>query len=210
MAARHKRTARTHAIADYALRRRMAFEAKDTYGIIRYFKDMKLFSRGGRKQALHLLYHKKGFFDHSGAFDYHYTVSTGKSSKTFKQTVYFMIDSEFVLPDFKVFPQRWYHGIGKLFGLQDIDFTVYPEFSKRYLLQGAQPEFIWTLFQDDALIRHFEVNNGWSVEAVGKYFVMYHANRLHPVPDLPELFRTGNRLYKLLQKRNAELESKLK
>lgn len=210
MARLQKNTARTHAMQAYARAHGMAFEPRDTFGVHRYFGDMKLFKDGIDKHARHMVHHESGLFDHGGIFDYYYTISTGKSSYTYKQTVYFRVQNDLVLPAFQLFPERWYHRVGKWFGMQDIEVLAYPEFSKTYLLQGPQQEFIWKFFQDPDLIAHFTTYKGWSVEAVGRYFVMYYPNMLHPVDQLKSFFYIGDSLYKLLVERNQELEAFLK
>jgi hypothetical protein len=201
-----KNTRRNTALEEFARRKGFAYEEQDSFGIRAYFKDMKLFRIGGSKKALNMMQRSEAEFNHSGMFDYHYTVSTGKSSRTFKQTVYFRIQNDLMLPAFKLFPEQWYHQIGKWFGMQDINFVEYPEFSKNYLLQGPQPEFIWKLFQDEDLVRHFDAYPGWSVEAVGKYFVMYKHHKLQPVTQMGTLLKTGDTLYRIFTERNAQLE----
>ncbi len=204
-----KDTQRSREMEEFARQNGLVYEAKDSFGTRAYFKDMKLFRIGGAHKSLNMMQRKEGEFNYSGIFDYHYTVSTGKSSHTFKQTVYFRIHNAFMLPAFQVFPEKWYHEIGKWFGMQDINFVEYPEFSKLYLLKGPQPEFISMLFEDDNLIRHFNTHPGWSVEAVGKYFVMYRSAKLQPVAQMTELIKTGDGLYQLLTERNTLLENGL-
>ena len=201
--------ARRQALEEFAKRKGFAFEAKDSYGIRAFFKDMKLFKHGAPK-SINVIQRKEESFDYSGVFDYHYTVSTGKSTVTFKQTVYFRIHNELMLPDFRLFPEKWYHEVNKWFGMQDINFVSYPEFSKNFVLQGKQPEFIWKLFQYQKLVDHFNIHRSWSVEAVGKYFVMYHPSVLQPVQEMQNLLKTGDTLYDLLVERNRELEEGLK
>ena len=210
MAILGKNKERTRAMEEFARNSGMAFEAKDSYGVRAYFKDMKLFKIGGAPKSLNMIQRKEEMFDYSGVFDYHYTVSSGKSSYTYKQTVYFRIHNELMLPAFYLFPEKWYHRIGKWFGMQDINFVVYPEFSKNYLLQGPQPDFIWKLFQEEKLIDHFNKHPGWSVEAVGRFFVMYRPNVLPPVQELKKFMKTGDTLYLLLVERNKLMEQSLK
>jgi hypothetical protein len=207
---RIRRTSRTRALEQYADQSGMRFELKDSFGLVAYFRDMKLFKQGGDRHGRHLMQREAGLFEHWGAMDYYYTVSTGKTSHTLKQSVYFRVSNTFMLPAFHMFPEKWYHRVGKWFGMQDIDFIAYPEFSKYYLLQGAQPQFIERFFEDDRLIRHFTEYRGWSVEAVGKYFVMYHPDMLVPPAEMESFFYIGDRLHQLLADRNASMEDHLR
>jgi hypothetical protein len=200
---------RRQALEAFAKQKGYAFEAKDSYGIRAFFKDMKLFKHGAPK-SLNVIQRREEAFDYSGVFDYHYTVSTGKSSHTYKQTVYFRIHNDLMLPDFRLFPEKWFHQVQKWFGMQDINFVSYPEFSQNFVLQGQQPDFIWKLFQYQKLVEFFNVNRSWSVEAVGKFFVMYQPTILQPAKEMQKFLKTGDALYDLLVQRNKELEEVLK
>ncbi len=200
---------RRQACEEFAKNKGFDFEAKDSYGIRAFFKDMKLFKHGAPK-SVNVIQRKELDFDYSGVFDYHYTVSTGKSTVTFKQTVYFRIHNDLMLPDFRLFPEKWFHQVSKWFGMQDINFVTYPEFSRNFMLQGQQPDFIWKLFEYQKLVDFFNVNRSWSVEAVGKYFVMYIPNILQPVTEFQKFIKTGDTLYAILVERNRELEEALK
>jgi hypothetical protein len=50
------------------------------------------------------------------------------------------------LPEFELRSENMFHKIGKAFGCQDINFESHPEFSKRYLLRGADEEAVRTFF----------------------------------------------------------------
>ena len=74
-----------------------------------------------------------------GTFDYRYTTGSGKNSHTYRQTVVFFRSPEVDLPQFELKPQSFLHGIGKLFGYQDIDFAFPSEvLKKRSSCAGAR------------------------------------------------------------------------
>lgn len=201
-----RKTTRTRALEEFAKAHKYRFEAKDEMGVSAYFGDMKLFRQGSNKHGRHVMERRSKMFEHRGAMDYYYTVSTGKSSATYKQTIYYRVNQELMLPAFVLFPEKWFHRIGKWFGMQDINFIEYPDFSKSYLLQGAQSHFIEKFFADARLIRHFTMYKGYSVEAVGKFFVMYKPNVLVPVRDMKQFIAIGDKLFGLMKKRNIEME----
>ena len=82
---------------------------KDEYGMIKWLLDFHLFKKGGRKKITPLLINKKDALELSALFDYSYTVSTGQSSATFRQTVYFRYSKSLALPHFMMVPEKWYH-----------------------------------------------------------------------------------------------------
>lgn len=72
-----------------------------------------------------------------------YTVSAGKSSQTYTR-----IRAPYVNPDgfrFKVYRQGFFSGIGKFFGMQDVE-VGYPEFDRDFVIQGNSPEKLRALF----------------------------------------------------------------
>ena len=81
---------RTEALKRIAKELGLSFTPKDEFGLINLLKDFKLFRRGGRKRITNILEEKSDLLEATfKIFDYKYTISTGKSSRTFRQTVFF-------------------------------------------------------------------------------------------------------------------------
>src|SRR4029077_13545783 len=104
----------------------------DDAGTVKWLKDFKLCRFGHPQSISPISIHESDDLGFTCAFDYIYTVSSGKSSHTYRQTVYFRYSKELALPHFVMVPEKWYHRIGTYFGMQDIDFVQYPTFSKNY------------------------------------------------------------------------------
>lgn len=82
---------RTQALAQVAFNLGLQFHAKDEWGLFELLKDFKLFQVGGRESITNILHQKEEMLEMEvSIFDYTYTISTGKSSITFQQTVFFM------------------------------------------------------------------------------------------------------------------------
>ncbi len=79
-------------------------------------------------------------------FDLTYTTGSGKHSHTHRQTVIRFASSQLNLPDFTASPEGFFHKIGKLFGVKDINFAEDPGFSSAFLLQGASEPAVRQLF----------------------------------------------------------------
>jgi len=60
----------------------------------------------------------------------------GSHAESVKQTVVAAVLKRTTLPKFYLAPENALHRIGKIFGFQDIDFSSYPKFSRKYLLRG--------------------------------------------------------------------------
>lgn len=168
---------------------------KDEYGMIKWLLDFHLFKKGGNKKISPLLIHKKDDLEFSSLFDYAYTVSTGKSSATFRQTVYFRYSKSLALPHFIMMPEKWYHRIGTYFGMQDIDFVEYPAFSHNYLLQGADEEYIRHHFDHPNMINFFNQQGFYSMEGMNYLMVLYINNVVLPAEQALQLVTIGNQFH---------------
>ncbi len=168
---------------------------KDDYGMIKWLLDFHLFKKGGNKKITPLLVNKKEELELSALFDYSYTISTGKSSSTFRQTVYFRYSKSLALPHFTMVPEKWYHRIGSYFGMQDIDFIEYPAFSQNYLLQGKDEEYIRYHFDHPDMIRFFDQQGFYSLEGMNYLMVVYINNVVLDAEQALQLVTIGDHLH---------------
>ncbi|MBK8502989.1 MAG: hypothetical protein IPL46_12695 [Saprospiraceae bacterium] len=157
------------------------YRSKDDFGLIKLLADFKLFNSGGRRSIRNILSHDVPSLDCKiWIFDYHYTISTGHSSHTVKQSVFFIQSKELGLPHFHLRPEHFLDKIGSWFGMEDIDFDEYSNFSKAYHLKGADEYMIRKTFSD-RVIDYFTSEPGWHVEGLNYYLVIYRAKKLlHP------------------------------
>lgn len=113
-------------------------------------------------------------------FDYGYTIGYGKSSQRYQQTVTRMKSAVLNLPSFILFPETFFSKIGKLFGGADINFSEAPQFSKNYILRGADEAAIRAFFTP-ALLQFFENQAPFTVDAAGDTVFVYRtAQRAKP------------------------------
>ncbi len=87
----------------------LAFFEKDGFGLLQQLKNFDLFSRerrwmGRNGKITNVMRGKVGYTD-VYLFDYAYVVSTGKSSHTVRQTVFFADDKNWFLPNFRLKPE---------------------------------------------------------------------------------------------------------
>jgi hypothetical protein len=144
-----RRSERRHLAADY----QMQHYEKDDLGLIQQLKHFELFRR------------EQGWFNNGKIsnlmtrtvgdtevflFDYEYKVSTGKSTVTIRQTVFFANNKEWYLPRFQMKPENWWHKMLQTLGLQsDINFSDHPEFSEKYWLTGELEQQIRKQFSPE-------------------------------------------------------------
>lgn len=145
-------------------------EDKDK-SLLNQHKTFKLFQRGISNKIKFILYGNTPLSESFQAFEYQYTISTGKSSATIHQNV-FSVTLSMPLPSFILRPEGLFQKIGKWFGLKDINFEQYPEFSDHYLLKAIREEAIRTLFNDQILgFLNYEL--GWWIECNGSRIIYY-------------------------------------
>ena len=188
---------RKAALQDIARELDMAFTEKDEYKVISYLKDFKLFRKGHSRRLKNLMRSDNGKGDQKVIADYRYVVQAGNTPVTIRQTVYFRYNKAFKLPNFLMIPERWYHQVGQWFGMQDVDFMLYPKFSKEYLLQGADPEFLQKAF-DDKLLEFFSNNHNWSVEGEGYFMIFYQDRKIKDHTEIKQFIKTGDTVSRLL------------
>ena len=151
--------------------------------------SLPLFSRG-RSRQIHSIIHGDTEAVAVSVFDYHYTVSSGKNSHTYRQTVVCVRSPGMALPQFELKPQTFLHGIGKLFGYQDIDFPSHPKFSKAFVLRGVHEKAVRKLFTAD-LLSFCETKLRINVEGRGEYLVFYRASKRVKPEQFRDLMSEG-------------------
>ncbi|MBL7827868.1 MAG: hypothetical protein JNJ57_14660 [Saprospiraceae bacterium] len=118
----------------------MSFSQKDQHGLLRQLKSFDLFrherkawfSTGKISNVMRTMLDDTEIY----IFDYSYVISTGKSTRTVLQTVFFANDKNWYLPRFILKPETLWHKFIQLLGFNDIDVAENPEFSGAFWLKG--------------------------------------------------------------------------
>ena len=137
-----------------------------------------LFSRGDSGKFLNIMTGKWGSLNIT-AFDYKYTISSGKNSSTFVQTVA-AFTPQSPLPWFELRPEGFLDRVGEVFVHRDINFDSNPQFSRRYMLRGKDKDedAVRTLFAP-ALLSYLEMRPAGDqihIEGEGTTLLLYRAN----------------------------------
>lgn len=193
------RLTRPEALQRMAAEWGMTYQPKDEWGLQRQLADFRLFRRGGSRRITNLLQSRDEMLETSfHLFDYRFTVSTGKSSKVFNQSVFFVESKRLGLPQFTMKPENFLHVIGDMLGFKDIDFEAYPKFSKNYYLKGEHEELIRSTLPH-RFLRFFSQEREWHLEAVNYYLVFYRIDHLARPRELKTFFDKGKEIYKMLR-----------
>lgn len=131
-------------------------------------------------------------------FDYQYTSGSGKSRTTYRMTIFAVIQADLHLPCLRLHPEiPILHDIAKFFGMQDINFTSYPQFSRSYLLRGEPEAQIRQMFER-GLLSFFERHPGWCLEAQGPAVILWRHNQRVPPHELRSFLSFGEEFYQRL------------
>lgn len=194
-----KKKTRSEELASMAFHWNMDFKLKDDTNLLPMLKHFKLFSIGSNKKIENIMCEMDEWMEEKiHIFDYQYTVSSGKSSRTYRQNVFFVSSKYLGIPSFRMRPENILHRIGSLFGMQDIDFESFPIFSNHYLLQGDDEDIVRSFFGEN-LLHFFSEKKGWHVEAVGYYFILYYNHKLLTPAEISNLKFTGQSMLKLFK-----------
>lgn len=136
------RSSRTIALENAMPVQDSTFSEEDQTGLIKQLKSFDLFERersawfrtGRITNVMRTMVGETEVF----VFDYSYVVSSGKTTRTIAQTVFFANDKNWFLPNFILKPESWWHKIIQFFGAKDIDIPENPEFSDAFWLDGKK------------------------------------------------------------------------
>ncbi|HEX5624837.1 MAG TPA: hypothetical protein VFX48_02375, partial [Saprospiraceae bacterium] len=144
----------------------------------------------------------------SQLFDYSYTISTGKSSIQYHQTVFFINSKQLALPQFHQKPETFFTRLWSALGMEDIDFNNFSEYSDRFHLKGPYEEVIRYYFSKEVLSL-LSNQPPFYMEGMNYYFILYLHNKLCPPEQLTALRNLGMMLYELFKIRTQESEQLL-
>lgn len=190
---------RTEQLSLLANQLKMDFKPVDEWKLSSLLEDFKLFRSGGAHKITNMFMEKDDMETMDfRIFDFAYTVSTGKSSVTIRQTVLYVHSTALALPQFWMKPENIFHKLGIWLGLQrDINFVEFPEFSKQYFLKSKDEEFTRATMQDQVL-RFFTVEKNWYLEGIGYMMLFYKQGVLLEAAQIKDLHWKGLKIYDML------------
>ena len=159
--------------------------------------SLHLFSQGDSKVIKNML-HGETDDVALGIFDFQYSTGSGKSRNTVKQTVVSIDAATLGLPDFIVRPEHFFHKIGKVFGMKDINFDSHPRFSKMFLLQGSDEATIRAALREE-ILAWFEGKPEISAEGNGTHLIVYRAGKRTAPQEVRRLMEEAFSLFGLLK-----------
>jgi len=177
----------------------MNYSYRDEFGLIKALTDFKLFRRGHSKRIYNLVSGTSQLLNvQLHVFDYRYVIQAGNTPVKHLQTVFFIKAKDLDLPELYLKPEHFFNKIASFFGMDDIDFEEYPEFSDRYLLKGDDEDRIRSRMTRE-LVHFFTLERGWYMEGVNYYMILYKFRKLVPPKNIETFYNKGLQVYDLLK-----------
>ncbi len=166
--------------------------------LLRRLAGFRIFASGRSKKVKNLIY---GATDEEAMciFDYQYSVGSGKNQTIHRQTIISIESASFTLPNFVLKPGGIFSKSNSIPGMKTVEFDLYPDFSKRQILQARDEEAIKKIF-DDRLIRYFEENQ-FCVEATNGKMVCYIPKRSFRLEEIRYFMEKAFEIYRRLVER---------
>lgn len=195
---------RSKAVAKVAADLNLSYAPTDEFGLINLLKDFELFKSAGRRKKISNIMGEKSEFNEVNIriFDFEYIGIKTKPlgietlGKDFRQTVFFVQSKKLALPKFYMEPERFFHKVSTIFGVDDIDFEAHPEFSDQYWLKGKDEEAIRASMNEE-ILRFFTIEKYWNLEAINYYLIFYSKNRLLFGEQLEMLYDKGKQIVEM-------------
>lgn len=149
----------------------------------------ELFRPGSRRRLANVLTSPPGE-PRVVVFDYSYVTSSGKSSQTHRQTVFYATGDALKLPTFSLRPEHFLHRVGAMFGYQDINLERRPVFSEQFLLRGEDETRVRAAFTD-TVADFFERRPRVCAAGRGHELLYWRPGRFVPAAELEKLLRDG-------------------
>lgn len=174
--ASHAAQERTAALRALAEQTGWGFREKVPYKTIPSIDRFELFRQGSSRKITNVMTSPDGDV-RAVLFDYSYTISSGNSQQTLRQTVYYAVSATLSLPTFSLRPERFYHSIATALGYQDIDIEGRPVFSDMFLLRGQEELRVREVF-DEAVCEFLERRDGVCLAGSGHELLYWRPRKL--------------------------------
>jgi hypothetical protein len=180
---------RREALEQFCMMRGFTFERERKDGWRPYQAAVPLFDNGGRRRWGYTIAGRVGKRPFT-AFEYAYTVSSGKNSQTYKFRVMCWETGDKKLPAFSISPEGFWKRLGQKLGRQDIDFNDDPTFSEAYELRGPDEDAIRDAFTP-RIRGVLGGTPGQNAASSGTHLFWWKSGRLPKPDDLDPFFMEG-------------------
>ncbi len=127
------------------------------------------------------------------------------TGRTIDQTVISIDAVGLSLPTFSMTPEgKLTNLLSSFAGNFDIDFEDHPDFSRQYLLFGADPDRVKTFFNRE-LLQYFSEHAGWQIMALKNQMVIYRPGEIYDGVAMETMISDATAIFVLLRNRATQL-----
>ncbi len=180
---------RREALEQFCMMRGFTFERERKDAWRTYQAAVPLFDSGSRRRWGYTIAGRVGKRAFT-AFEYAYTVSSGRNSQTYRFRVMCWETGDKKLPLFAISPEGFWKRLGQKLGRQDIDFDDDPTFSEAYELRGPDEAAIRGAFTP-RIRGVLGATPGQHAASSGDYLFWWKSGRLPKPDDLDPFFMEG-------------------
>ena len=164
------------------------------YGEFTFLEVFELFQRSKRQKIRNVL---SGYVGHHEVnvdlFDYGHLYK----GEYKWQTVVLIRGQKLDLPQFIMRPQQLADKFRELFSHADINFDLYPRFSRNYYVSGPDETGIRYLMREPFL-EYFNARPNWSLEGLNDTFILYRRRKRFKPSEMPGLYKFALETYILM------------
>lgn len=140
-----------------------------------FLGNFSIFEQGHSRKLKNLIRGQTDRVD-VAIFDYSYTVGSGDSSSTHRQTVIRFDSPSLQLPAFELRPAQMSDRLTKLFRKGIIELSEFPAFSRSYSLRGEDEAEIRDTFTPD-VVQHLESLSRLHIAGAGPKLLVYRPGK---------------------------------
>ena len=177
----------------------MGFVGRVPFKEFKYLEKYPFFRRGLSRKVNNLITVRDTYRNLDlDIFDFSY--SSGKNR--FRNSILVINSKQLDLPNFSMSPEHLGQKIAEVFGQQDIDFPLFPRFSKNYFVRGISEGDIRYMMHD-RFVEFFNNRPGWTLHGGGKEMVLYKKRKRFKPKDIKGFHEFGLRVHELLTERTG-------
>lgn len=133
-------------------------------------------------------------------FDLSYTEGAFIAKEDIKAS-FLLVELGYSIPKFILDRENFLGGLNEITPYDDIDFSEFTDFSRRFFLGGEDAKSIRSLFNQE-LVFFFESHQYYRVESIGNSLLIKRRSRLSSIQEVKSLLAFSNELMAILNTRN--------
>jgi hypothetical protein len=177
----------------FASRHGLSFSRRDPFSTHKSLRHFDLFSHGHSRRAYNVCFGTiRGM--NIRAFDYKYTVGSGKNSHTYYFTA-LIVRANMTFDRLFIRPERFFDKVAAAVGFDDVDFES-AEFSRKFFVKAENKKFAYDVIHPRTMEFLLSCQT-LNVETNASNLLFHHGKKL-PVPEVDALLDNAEQFISLI------------